>query len=143
MTEFRFLRSIFYTLKRNFPRQVKLINKTEQSVDIVTGVITPIEAEKTIRRAVVLHRRETDLIQKVFGHDAPVRLADRYVLIEQRDLNGFEIEKATTVEYDDEYWSIVGQDNHSREIIVLFLNRITGDISPETPTESLDEGPFI
>lgn len=142
MTEFRFLRSIFYTLKRKFPRQITLINKSSHDINIVTGVITETTSTKVIRRAVVLHRNESSLIQKVFGHDAPVRMAERYVLLAQSDLNGFEISKATIVEYDDEYWSIVEDDNHSKQITVLFLNRITGDVGPSTP-EPLDEGPFI
>jgi hypothetical protein len=141
MTEFQFLKSIFYTLKRTYPRQIKLINKLDHEVDIVTGIVTDTPEELTIRRAVVIHRKETSLIQKLFGHDASERIADRYVLIDRKDLRSFTVNNKTTVEYDDEYWSIVEQSDYSKVIVYLALSRITGDVGPDTP-EPLDTGPF-
>lgn len=141
MTEFQFLKSIFYSLKRTYPQRVSLINKTEHEIDIVTGKITEEEIRRDVRRAVVLHRNESSLIQKLFGNNASVRVAERYVLVDAKDIRGFEISKATIVEQGGEYWSIVEMDDHAGVIHYFALGRITGDVGPSTP-EPLDTGPF-
>lgn len=141
MTEFQFLKSIFYTLKRTFPQRVNLINKTEHEIDIITGKITEVTEERQVRRAVVLHRNEASLIQRIFGNNASVRVAERYVLVDAKDIRNFNVSKATIVEHNGEYWSIVEMDDHAGVIHYFALGRITGDVGPDTP-EPLDTGPF-
>ena len=141
MTEFQFIRSTFYTLKRTFPASITLVNKLTYGVDINTGEITETYLRHAIRRAVVLHRRESNMLKTLFGHEAALRQADRHILIDYKDLGDFEIAKATTVEYDDENWSITEDESYSHVVRYLGVNRIVGDLRPSTP-EPLDVGPF-
>lgn len=146
MSEFEFIKSTFYTLKRTFPISIKLINKGNQVLNINSGEVSDEDVEVVIKRAVLFPEKKASLFQGLSNagqnFNSSVLAVDRYVLVDQRDIpTAFELSKATVVEHGDSYWSIGQITDYQGRLLRLGLRRVSGDVKPSTP-EPLNIGPF-
>ena len=140
MAEFAFLLSNLYAMKRMFPTTLTLVNRGEQALNVDSGEVTETEGRVTIRRAVLFPERKGTYLST--AEKEALFLADRYVLVDYRDIPAsFSVDKSTRVEHGGVWWTIVDMADFQQNALRLGLKRVTGDVSPSTPATA-HTGPF-
>lgn len=103
----RFIRRLIYTLKRGFGFPVTFYKVTSETLNLETGVRTPVIEYHRVNKAVVLpedllRRFETDSVNKSFNYGAYYDSALQKLLIDPRGLADFNIDV-------DDYFIVDGQ----------------------------------
>ena len=111
----RLISNLLYRLKRNFGLAVTFYEPTTNTYNVTTGATTRAYTEHVVRKAIVLPTRSIEFFTytlayivaaKNFTYGANYDRTQRDMIVDAKDIRGFEITNEWRCSFDSKYYDI-------------------------------------